>query len=103
MRRVAAIAVLAALTACGNAERERGLALFAGDVPIVARIGGQEEALPSSASRCTNCHGIVRASSPASGATFAPALSARFLREARSRRGGPASRFNEATPCRRLR
>lgn len=103
MRRVAVIALLIVLAACGNAERERGQALFAGDLPVVARIAGHDERLPSSASRCTNCHGFVSPSTPATGATFGPSLSSRFLLEARSRRGGPASRFDAAGFCRLLR
>ncbi|MES1162053.1 MAG: hypothetical protein ABUL50_03210, partial [Rhizobacter sp.] len=48
-------------------------------------------------------HGFVRGSSPASSATFGPTLSSRFLLDARSRRGGPASRFDAASLCRLLR
>jgi hypothetical protein len=105
--RLSAIAVFVVLSACGPSERERGEALFAGTTSVVARMAGHDTVLPGSASRCTNCHGLKRASSPASGATFGatfgPTLSARFLLDARSRRGGPASRFDVASLCRMLR
>ena len=107
MGRLSAIAMFVALSACGASEhereRERGEAFFAGATPVVARMAGHDEVLPGSASRCANCHGFVRASSPSSAPTFGPTLSARFLRDARSRRGGPASRFDAASLCRMLR
>jgi len=103
-RRTAICAVVGMLAACnGGADRERGRALFAGEAPLVARIAGHAETLPSIASRCANCHAFDRTSAAASAVSFGPALSPRFLREARSRRGGPASRFDAASLCQLLR
>lgn len=79
-----------------SAERT-GAALYDGRLPLAARIAGHEDMLPPLAARCANCHeGGV-------GATYAPALTAASLREARPRRGGPPSTFDGDGFCRLLR
>lgn len=80
----------------------RGAALWRGEQPLVGRIVGHASALPSTASRCINCHaGAI--GSPLGEAGAAPRLTAEYLRGAVSRRGGPPSRFDEAGFCTLLR
>lgn len=103
-----------------SAAAGRGAALFAGERPLAGRIAGHERALPTAVTRCANCHeapasasstvasGVVLAGAtrPAAGdgrASFGPTLDARSLTVARSRRGGPSSRYAEASFCSLLR
>lgn len=85
-----------------------GERLFKGETPLAARIWGHESDLPAHASRCTNCHaraapppGASAASGPAT--PLGPTLSAASLTSLQRRRGGPPSRFNEASFCRLVR
>jgi hypothetical protein len=90
-----------------------GKALFAGDVPLKARMVGHDTDLPSMAVRCSNCHSrqpvpSAVATSPTADLslprdTFGSSLSRLSLLDKRSRRGGPPSRYQEASFCRVLR
>ena len=79
-------------------------------------ISGHQSALPALASRCVNCHsaGSVApntvaasaapaAASAATNSSFAPRLTRQRLTEPIARRGGPPSRYDEASFCRLLR
>jgi hypothetical protein len=71
-------------------------ALFLGEGSGVrAHVAGHDEALPWAAARCVNCHEGPGA--------IGPRLNARQLLESQARRGGPPSRYDEATFCRLLR
>ena len=79
---------------------QRGRALFQGETPLTAKIRGHDEFLPAEAVRCVNCHDAVN------GARLtrvpAPHLDRSLLLEARQRRGGPPSRYNQAAFCKLL-
>lgn len=82
------------------ADREAsGAALWRGDWALTARLSGHEQVLPGQASRCINCHGGADRAAPGGG----PRLDAGYLTRAVARRGGPASRYDEAAFCRLLR
>jgi hypothetical protein len=113
VKTVAALRVL--LLACGlagsigapaqAADAERGQRLFNGDLPLTGVITGHTSALPPQASRCVNCHAAGSAPPSASGAStqsFGPALNAKLLLQDARRRGGPASRYDEAALCKLL-
>src|SRR6266568_3443144 len=68
-------------------------ALYHGTEPLIGRIRGQEDVLPSETVRCANCHS-ARSASPLSAAR-APHIDGVLLLEARQRRGGPPSQYNE--------
>jgi hypothetical protein len=98
----AALIVLGSCTAAAADDAARGHQLFLGDVPLAARIVGQDFALPQQASRCINCHGPGAAAAGAAGAgaqPAAPPLSAATLGQPTRRRGGPPSRYDAATLC----
>lgn len=79
----------------------RGAALWRGEQPLVGRIAGHDRVLPPEAARCINCHSGV--TPPRDAIQAVPPLTARHLREAVARRGGPPSRFDEAGFCTLLR
>jgi hypothetical protein len=98
----AALIALGGIAAAASEVAARGRQLFVGEVPLPARIVGQDFALPQQASRCVNCHGPAAAAAGASGAAAqpaAPTLSAATLAEPTRRRGGPPSRYGAATLC----
>ena len=78
----------------------RGRALFAGTAPMRGTISGHASALPPAGARCVNCHAAGAASASAS---FGPLLTRPHLTGLLPRRGGPPSRYDEATFCRLLR
>lgn len=113
-----------------QARRDSGAAIFAGRQPLPGHLRGDGMALPTQATRCTNCHatdaglsadgiagavptgakaGTVTADgqAPATGApaaaNFAPRLNATQLAQALPRRGGPPSRYDATSLCRLLR
>ena len=82
----------------------RGGALWRGELPLMARIAGHAQALPTAAARCVNCHASAAVASAGSATlvaldSAAPVLTAAQLRTARSRRGGPASRYDAQAFC----
>jgi hypothetical protein len=79
----------------------QGEGLFRGKEPMKARIRGQEDLLPTAASRCINCHGGD--SQPQLSRVAAPKLNRSLLLDARQRRGGPPSRYDQPAFCRLLR
>ena len=67
-----------------------GSALFHGGQPLIGRIRGHDTALPPEAVRCVNCHATRR-------------ISRALLLEARQRRGGPPTRYDQPAFCKLLR
>lgn len=107
---VAAGVALLAATAWGvgawqaHEQRQRGAALYAGEAPLAGRLFGHDGALPSTATRCRNCHEPGAApTGPAGPGPYAAALNAASLQTARPRRGGPPSAFDAARLCALLR
>ena len=102
-----------ALCVAAFAAPERGRLLFQGELPLAGRVTGHTSDLPVVASRCVNCHAVVApASVAASAAASAPAIGTQAfglaltpsgLTGAFKRRGGPPSRYDEASFCRVLR
>lgn len=93
------------LAGCGSVwatDADTGRRLFSGESPLTARIAGHVDALPGSASRCSNCHRTAAASA-ASAPTFGPLLDARTLTARIARRGGPPSIYSAAALCKLLR
>lgn len=73
-----------------------GRALFVGETSeLRAQVAGHDDDLPLAAARCINCHEGPGA--------IGPRLNAPQLLESQARRGGPPSRYDEATFCRLLR
>lgn len=98
-----AFAASIATGAVPEAER-RASAIFFEGRHAVASLRGDERALPSDAARCANCHdGAGHRVPRGRGAGEAgPPLTREQLVGMRSRRGGPASRFDEHAFCRLL-
>lgn len=110
MRIQAFVLALCLTTAAQGAEpgdADRGRLLYLGQSPLVARIAGQDFALPAHASRCANCHlpsaSAANATTAADTQRVGPVLTPAMLTEPTRRRGGPPSRFDSATFCRLLR
>lgn len=109
---VAGLTSFAAI-ACARADPlvvQRGKDLFAGAVPLKARMVGHDSDLPPGAVRCRNCHQTV--ARPATSATppgarprdaFGPVLNRFSLTNPVRRRGGPPSTYDERAFCRVLR
>jgi len=103
---LAALGAVAALSAVAapSAPQVRGRELFAGTAALRGTITGHASALPPAGARCVNCHASGPAAAPASAAaSFGPLLTRQRLTEPLPRRGGPPSRYDEATFCRLLR
>ncbi|MDR5761083.1 hypothetical protein [Caballeronia sp. LZ035] len=81
--------------ACGPGDL--GCAIFTGEHPLAAHLRDDSRALPSSTTRCINCH----AATPAS-ASFAPPLTHDALLGETRRRGGPPSHYDATAFCRTL-
>ncbi|MGU7843759.1 hypothetical protein ACV22V_30350 [Burkholderia sp. AW33-5] len=90
--------VFASPTAAVDASVARGARLFGGGDAMRGRLEGHAELLPSTASRCINCH----AQSTQAG-VFAPRLDASTLLAPQRRRGGPPSAYSRDTFCATLR
>lgn len=88
-----AVAALAAWQAASSLDR--GAALFNGGTPRPARLAGHDDELPPQATRCSNCHGDTD--------SLGPALGSVHLARPAARRGGPPSRYDEASLCRLMR
>jgi len=78
----------------------RGKALFQGKGALTARIRGHDEFLPAEAVHCVNCHDAVNGGRQTR--VSAPHLDRSLLLEARQRRGGPPSRYDQAAFCKLL-
>jgi hypothetical protein len=87
---------------------EAGARAFDGRSPLVARIDGHERTLPPQAAACANCHLPSRGPASPDGTrpaatSLGPVLHRAALLEPAPRRGGPPSRFDQASFCRLLR
>ncbi len=95
------IASLAQAAPSGRASP--GQALFQGQSAVSGHISGHQQELPVQASRCINCHaGPDAAPTKTAKKAIAPQLNASWLTQARSRRGGPPSKYDEAAFCKLL-
>ncbi len=103
--------VWVAAAAAQPADAERGRRLFSGELPLIGKVAGHTSALPQQASRCVNCHAAgtalpsaasAAAAASASTQSFGPALNPKLLLQDTLRRGGPASRYDEAALCKLL-
>jgi hypothetical protein len=65
------------------------------------RIRGHDDLLPPETVRCANCHEAAGATKISR--TSAPYLNRSWLLDARQRRSGPPSRYDEAAFCKLLR
>jgi hypothetical protein len=84
------------------ATAPRGAQLYDGRLALTGQLRGHDQALPADALRCSNCHEPSR--QPAQDdAGFAPRLDRAQLTDPQTRRGGPATRYDEAAFCRLLR
>jgi cytochrome c553 len=83
------------------ASAAHGAALYRGKAPLQGKIRGHDDQLPPEAIVCANCHN-AKADTRLPG-TPAPDLTRALLLEARPRRGGPPSSYNQASFCRLLR
>jgi hypothetical protein len=94
-------AAAATSTAAHPTSAVRGEALYRGKTPLQGSIRGHDDPLPAEAIVCANCHS-AKANNRLPG-TPAPDLNAALLLQARQRRGGPPSTYNQASFCRLLR
>jgi len=94
-------AAAATSTAAHPTSAVRGEALYRGKTPLRGKIRGHDDPLPAEAIVCANCHS-AKANNRLPG-TQAPDLDAALLLQARQRRGGPPSTYNQASFCRLLR
>lgn len=78
----------------------RGNALFQGKGALTAKIRGHDEYLPAEVVQCANCHESVNNGRLTR--VSAPHLDRSLLLEARQRRGGPPSRYNQGAFCKLL-
>ena len=87
----------AASTAQAYAPADLGSAIFNGEHALAAHLRDDEQQLPPSTTRCTNCH-----SGTASANSFAPLLTRDNLLTPKLRRGGPPSSYDLHSFCRVL-
>jgi hypothetical protein len=89
------------------AEQALGARLYVGQQMLAGYIVGHETPLPTTASRCINCHELAAAPAPSAGAqktaAFGPRLSPEGLKELAARRGGPPTRYDLDAFCELLR
>ncbi|OWJ63060.1 hypothetical protein BWU74_01310 [Paraburkholderia caledonica] len=76
---------------------DMGCAIFTGQRAAVAHLRDDNQSLPEWTTRCVNCH---TRTDPSPG--FAPPLTRGYLLDARSRRGGPPSRYDPVAFCRAI-
>lgn len=95
------IIALAALLLASAGRADPGEDLYAGRLPIEARLRGDARVLAQATARCANCH-EPRPQSLAEPA-YAPRLDKTSLATSMPRRGGPASIYDEQSFCRLLR
>jgi hypothetical protein len=87
--------------AANPSSAARGASLYRGKAPLHGQIRGHDDSLPPEAIVCANCHN-AKANTRLPG-TPAPNLDRDLLLQARQRRGGPPSAYNQASFCRLLR
>lgn len=75
-----------------------GCTIFSGQRAVKAHLRDDNYSLPSSTTRCINCH-----SHTDSQGAFAPPLAPAYLLDAKTRRGGPPSRYDLSMFCRAVR
>jgi hypothetical protein len=85
--------------AAGEISATRGAALFRGNEALSGMIRGHDDKLPPSVVVCANCHEAATGLSAAK----VPLISRALLLDMRQRRGGPPSRYDQASFCRMLR
>ena len=94
-----------------SSTRDRGEQLFHGQAPLTGHLVGHQDALPSEAVQCQNCHELesdpppkpAQVGSPALVETVGPTLGPGLLTHLTPRRGGPASEYTPDAFCRLLR
>lgn len=90
-----------------QAEQALGARLYLGQQMLAGYIVGHETPLPTTASRCINCHELATAPAPSAGsqktAAFGPRLSPEGLKGLAARRGGPPTRYDVNAFCELLR
>lgn len=94
---------LSGLTSCVMtllAAQSSGDALFDGKVALSGKIRGHDESLPPETVRCANCHEAQ--TNERLSRVAAPRLDRSLLLDARQRRGGPPSRYDQPAFCKLL-
>lgn len=74
-----------------------GCMIFNGQHAVAAHLRDDNQQLPAWTTRCINCHTETKAAG-----VFAPPLTRGYLLDAKSRRGGPPSRYDLSAFCRAL-
>jgi hypothetical protein len=102
LRWLLASGVCLSCVSCQSPPDPVGEKLYEGELPLVGRLAGDDTALPTAATRCANCH--PRSDGPGDGGApaFGPPLTPAALTVLRRRRGGPPTRYEEATFCKLL-
>lgn len=95
-----------------TSTRDRGAQLFQGRAPLIGRLVGHDDPLPSEVAQCKNCHALESepppkpakaAATEALTETVGPKLGPSSLTRPAKRRGGPASEYTSDAFCRLLR
>jgi hypothetical protein len=107
MKRLLLLAIIFGATLLPGQSPEaarRGNALYYGKEALTGKIRGHDELLPAEAVRCANCHDAANGGRQGLGLgrSVAPHLDRSLLLEARQRRGGPPSRYDQAAFCKLL-
>jgi hypothetical protein len=100
------VAASAQAQAADSTVPSRGAQLYDGQLALTGQLRGHEQALPTEALRCTNCHEPSRQpvrDDKVAASSFAPRLDRASLSLAQARRGGPPSYYDPAAFCRVLR
>lgn len=104
MKRLGWLAIIFGVTlAAGQLSdgSRRGGALFNGKETLQGSIRGHDHPLSAEVVRCVNCHGPSKRALVSRLAS--PRIDRPLLLEPRQRRGGPPSRYDEASFCKLLR
>ncbi len=95
------LASLAVPVTAGMVSMQRGELLYHGGESLSGRIRGHDDILPPQAVICANCHDPLGPARPA--ANTAPRIDPALLLDARERRHGPPSRYDQPAFCKLLR
>ena len=98
---VALIVVQSVALPSSLSSRDRGEAIFYGKEAVSGTIRGHQHPMPPEAVRCGNCHSAGQ--QPSVARSVAPRLTKTLLLEARERRNGPPSSYDEQGFCNLLR
>lgn len=90
-----------AAMAAADGKAARGERIYSGREAVAARLEGHDQSLPAGLGKCASCHQSAGRSKLE--ADLAPPLAGSYLTQARPRRGGPPSAYDQASFCKAVR